>query len=195
MADQKTIPAGEAVAILQFEEGHYLDVKRVEVKPGKLSESISAFANTSGGEVYLGIAETEHRDGTKTREWEGFPDMEAANAHFQVLEGLGALGNHYTATFLNCEGRQGHVLHLTIPKTKDIIKASDGHPYIRRNAQNFRVETAEGIQRLRLDKGVVSFEDDTIPAHRQCGKYDRIHAGRNPASRAGGVARKPVSTG
>lgn len=162
MVDQKTIPAEEANAIRLFEEGHYLDVKRVEIKPGKLSESVSAFANTSGGEIFVGIAETELADGSKKREWIGFSDMEAANPFFQILEALGALGNHFAAEFLVCGGLPGLVLHLTIPKTKDIIKASDGYPYIRRNAQNFRVDSDDRLHRLRLDKGVVTFEDETL---------------------------------
>ena len=61
-----------------------------------------------------------------------------------------------------CEGRPGYLLHLTIPKSKDILKATDGFPYVRRNAQNFRVDTDEGLQRLRLDKGVITFEDETV---------------------------------
>lgn len=161
MPDLRNIPPDEAARVLQFQEGHYLDVKRVETKPAKLSETISAFANTSGGEVFLGVAEKSH-DSVKSRRWAGFPDMEAANAHIQVLEGMGALGNHYKATFLVSPGCAGHVLHLTVPKTKDILKATDGYPYVRQNAQNLRVDTNEALQRLRLDKGIVTFEDENV---------------------------------
>jgi ATP-dependent DNA helicase RecG len=161
MPDIKHISSEEAERIARLMESHYLDVKRVEIRPAKLSETISAFANTSGGEVFLGIAESNQAV-TKTRDWVGFSDIEAANAHIQVLEQMGALGNHYSATFLACDGLPGYVLHLTIPKTKPILLASDGHPYVRRNAQNFRVEGEEALQRLRLDKGVVTFEDETL---------------------------------
>ncbi|MGC1272047.1 MAG: ATP-binding protein [Croceibacterium sp.] len=162
MADLHTIPPEEADAILKFEESHYLGVKAIELKPAKMSRSVSAFANTAGGEIFIGIAETEQPDGSKLREWIGFPDMEAANAHFQVLEALGQLGNHFRAAFLRCEGKSGHVLHLTIPKTRDIINSSEGRPYKRSGAQNLPVDTEEGLQRLRLDKGVVTFEDETL---------------------------------
>jgi ATP-dependent DNA helicase RecG len=161
--ESKAIDAEEAERIIHLDEGHYLDVKRIELKPAKLSESVSAFANTSGGEIFLGVPEDDADDGTKVRSWAGFPDMEAANPHFQVLEGLGALGTHFTAVFLTCEGKPGHLLHLTVPKSKDIIKATDGRPFIRRNAQNLPVDSAEGLRRLELDKGVVSFEDETLP--------------------------------
>jgi len=161
MAELKTISSEEADQILQFEEGHFLDLKRVEIRPAKLTETISAFANTSGGEVFVGIAEDKSA-ARKVRRWAGFVDMEAANAHIQVLESMGALGNHYRAVFLKSSGRNGYVLHLTVPKRKDILKASDSFPYVRRNAQNLRVDTEDGLQRLRLDKGISTFEDETL---------------------------------
>lgn len=162
MADIKIIPLEEAETILKFDEGHYLDVKRIELRPAKMSQSVSAFANTAGGEIFLGIAETIQTGGAKLREWAGFPDMEAANAHFQVLEMLGQLGNHFKAVFLSCANKPGYILHLTVPKTKDIINSTEGRPYKRSGAQNLPVDTDEGLHRLRLDKGVVTFEDETL---------------------------------
>lgn len=162
MAEQRTIPSSEAGRLLLLEEGHYADVKRIEIKPAKLSESVSAFANTSGGELFIGIAEDKNPDGAKSRRWAGFKDLEAANPIMQVLERMAPLGNHYTAKFLSCEGREGYVLHLTVLKTKDILLSSDGSTFIRRNAQNLRIDTDEGLQRLKLDKGVVTFEDETV---------------------------------
>jgi ATP-dependent DNA helicase RecG len=161
MPTQKTIDDAEANKLLESEESHYLDVKRIEIKPSKLTESVSAFANAAGGELFIGIAE-DKKDGTTTHRWAGFPDFEAANAHIQVLDKMAALGTHYRAAFLSCIGRPGHVLHLTIFKTKDILKASDDLPYVRRNAQNIRIDTEEGLQRLKLDKGVTTFEDELV---------------------------------
>jgi ATP-dependent DNA helicase RecG len=158
MPDQQTISADGAERILRLEEGHYLDVKRIEIKPGKLSESISAFANASGGEIFVGVAE----DGARVRRWAGFPDMEAANAHIQVIDTMATLGNHYSARFLQCPDQSGQILHLTVLKTRDILKATDGFPYVRRNALNVRISNDDALQRLRLDKGIATFEDETV---------------------------------
>ena len=138
--DISDLDAEEVKAILEMTEGHYLDFKRKEIKPGKLSETISAFANASGGEVFLGVAQDDIGSSTAHR-WDGFHEPEAANAHIQALESLGALGNHYQANFLRSPSTGGLVLHLVIPKTKGILKATDGHAYVRRNAQNIRIDT------------------------------------------------------
>lgn len=157
------ITPDQANAILAIEEGHFHDIKAIEIGPAKLTQSISAFANTSGGEVHIGVDELE-TDGIKTRIWRGFADVEQSNAHLQVLEAMKPLGGHYEATFLRYTGHHGYVLHVEIPKSKDILKASDGHPYTRKGAQKLRVDTPEALHRLRLDKGIVSFEDEVVNA-------------------------------
>jgi len=166
MPDQKTTVPSEADKILKLEESHYLDLKAAEIKPAKLSETISAFANTSGGEIFVGIGEKK-QGLSRIRHWSGFPNLEAANAHIQILDSMGALGNHYRASFISVPGREdthpGHVLHLTIAKTREILRATDGHPYVRRNASNIRIDSEHGIERLKLDKGITTFEDEVVP--------------------------------
>jgi ATP-dependent DNA helicase RecG len=76
MFEQKTTVPAEAAKIMEMEESHYLDLKAVEIKPSKLSETISAFANTSGGEIFVGIGEKKQGDGSRARYWSGFPNME-----------------------------------------------------------------------------------------------------------------------
>lgn len=162
MVTTRGIDAAEVGRILALEEGHFLDVKRVEIKPSKLSESISAFANTAGGELFIGIGEGTSQD-RKTRFWNGFTNAEAANGLFAVIEGLTPLGGHYSASFLSTMDQPGLVLHLVVSKTRAVLHATDGHPYIRRNAQNLRVDSKDGLDRLKLDKGIISFEDETVP--------------------------------
>ena len=162
MPDVEKIDAPAASKVIWIEEGHYADVKRTAVKPGKLSESVSAFANASGGEIFLGIA--EDKSNLLSRSWEGFPTQEDANAHFQILENLNTTGNLFSSRFIYSHGQDGYVLHLTIPKSKGIVSATDGYAYVRNNAQNIRVDTDDKKRRLQLDKGVVSFEDESTRA-------------------------------
>jgi ATP-dependent DNA helicase RecG len=59
---------------LATEEGHFSDVKAIEIAPAKLTRTLSAFANADGGELFIGIEEKGKR---KQRSWRGFPDPEA----------------------------------------------------------------------------------------------------------------------
>lgn len=161
MVDKTQIDGDEAERLLVLEEGSYLDLKHSDIQPAKLSRSVSAFCNTSGGELFVGIGE-KTTGTTKQRFWAGFADMEAANAVLQVIEKMSPLGNHYKATFLSCDKFPGVVLHLIVFKTGGIIRSTDDTAYVRRGAQNLPVQGNEALRRLELDKGIVSFEDNTI---------------------------------
>jgi ATP-dependent DNA helicase RecG len=163
MVEQKQADRIEAMLIMEIAEGHFSDVKRVDIAPAKLSESISAFANASGGEIYVGIGE-ENIGNEKKRFWRGFATMEAANGIFQVLERMLPLGNHYHAMWLNTAEADlpGYVLHLVIDKTQEAISSSDGSFFVRRNSQNVRVVGDDALQRLKFDKGIASFEDTSV---------------------------------
>jgi ATP-dependent DNA helicase RecG len=51
---------------------------------------------------------------------------------------------------------------VIIHKSREIVTASDGTPYIRRGAQTLPVKTEQALERLKLDKGIESFERRTI---------------------------------
>lgn len=158
---EKTLDEAELSEILSIPESHFVDLKSKEIAPGKLTKTISAFANTGGGEVYIGIEEVEGEYG-KERIWNGFVDQEAANPIFQVLDQLTPLANNYVAEFISAVSVPGLVLHLTIFKTQEIVSATDMKTYVRRNAQSLPVSGEPALERLRYDKGVKSFEDEII---------------------------------
>src|ERR1035438_543309 len=147
--------------ILGFTEGHFLDLKAKEILPSKLTKSISAFANADGGELYIGIAESTTFG--IPHAWEGFANPEAANAHLQVFENLFPLGEDYLYSFLRHPKRTGVVLQVTVRKTKGIVKANDGLPYIRRGAQCLPVNSPAKLTLLERNKGITSFENELVP--------------------------------
>jgi ATP-dependent DNA helicase RecG len=147
--------------LLTLDEDHFCELKAIAIAPAKLTRTVSAFANSSGGDLYVGIAEDEV-SGVKTRSWSGFRDPEAANAHIQVIAAMLPLGSEYWCEFLRSPGSVGLVLHVTVQKTIQVCEASDGLPYIRQGAQNLPVRTAAERERLRLDKGVHSFESSPV---------------------------------
>lgn len=148
--------------VLALPEGHFHDLKSKDVMPTQLSRTMAAFANASGGEIYVGIDETTGPAGAKIRKWRGFADPEEANGHLQAFEQVFPLGSYYTATFLSHPGDIGLILQLQIFKSKDVCRALDGRVYVRRGAQNLPFVTEEQLARLRLDKGIASFEAETV---------------------------------
>jgi ATP-dependent DNA helicase RecG len=157
-----TIDEAQADLLTQIEEGQYSDVKATAVTPSKLSHSISAFANTDGGDLYIGIGEEMLGGNVKRREWAGFPDVEAANGHIQAFERVFPLGKDFQYEFLRCPTRKGVVLHVQVSRTRDVAKATDGKLYIRRGAQNLPQDTPEQVRRLEFTKGVISFEGHPV---------------------------------
>ncbi|MBB4125430.1 putative HTH transcriptional regulator [Xanthomonas translucens] len=149
--------------ILTLEEGHFHDLKSVEIKPSKLSESVSAFANASGGEIFVGIREEKVGE-TKARLWSGFDDIEAANPILQMLNQIAPLADFISTSFLACEGEKGLVLKIEILRNGSITKSTDGATYVRKGAQKLPVNSDEGLERLRLDKGISSYEDYKVQA-------------------------------
>jgi len=152
--------------ILGLEEGHFHDLKSIDISPAKLTKIISAFVNASGGELYIGIDE-EIVGNHKRRYWRGFSDAEAANGHIQCFEEFFPLGQYCTYTFLSCDGSDGYVLRAEVVKIRTIGRASNGMPYLRRGAQSLPVDTLEKLRRLQLDKGVVSYETETVDVNRE----------------------------
>jgi ATP-dependent DNA helicase RecG len=155
------ITGAERDRLLVLEEGHFSELKAKEIAPKKLAKTISAFANAAGGDLYIGIGETELL-GTKIRTWHGFADQEAANGHLQSLEALFPLGAEYSYEFLRAPGSTGLVLHITVQRTPQVSRTHDKKVYVRRGAQNIEIKGADALNRLRLDKGIESFEKQPV---------------------------------
>jgi ATP-dependent DNA helicase RecG len=157
----------QAQLLIQIGEGQFSEVKAKEIAPAKLTKTLSAFANSDGGDLYVGVAEAFIGGGVKQRSWEGFADVEAANGHIQSFERLFPLGTDFQYEFLSCATRQGLILHVQVNRTQAIMKADDAVPYIRRGAATFPVLTPESVRRLEYAKGVVSFENELVNASKE----------------------------
>lgn len=147
--------------ILETEENHFMDFKSIDISPAKLTRHIAAFANADGGELFVGVDEDKL---SAEHSWRGFSNQEAANAHLEVFERLFPLGQDFTYSFLTCPKQTGYLLHIEIHKTTDIKYSSDGKIYLRRGAQSLLQDASEEIERLKLNKGLTSFEIQTVDA-------------------------------
>ena len=90
------ISDAQAQKIIGTEEGQFADVKSVAISPANLTKTISAFANTDGGDLYIGIDEL---GSLKLRNWNGFTAPEDANGHLQIFEKLFTSRNRFSIRF------------------------------------------------------------------------------------------------
>lgn len=149
----------EAEKLLLVQEGHFSDIKSFRIAPGKLTRTLSAFANADGGELLVGI---EDGKGIAPHSWSGFPRVEDANGHVQAMEDLFPLGQFVAYDFLASEAHPGLVLRVTVLKTPDVKLASNATPYVRRGAQNIPYDSPEMVERLERAKGITSYERATL---------------------------------
>lgn len=156
--DIQTIDSDEVTKILRIEEGHFAELKAIDIRPAKLTKTISAFANAEGGELFIGVSE----DSAGHRSWAGFVNQEAANGHIQALEEFFPLGSGFEYMFLSNSENAGLVLRVDVSKTAHIGSASDGSVYVRRGAQSLKITSDEALDRLRRNKGIVSFETELV---------------------------------
>jgi ATP-dependent DNA helicase RecG len=159
--DVLRITADQADRITAYPEGHFCELKSIHARLSRLTTTIAAFANADGGELFVGIDED---DKSKPRMWRGFPDQEAANGHVQAFEALFPLSGDFQYSFISCDEKQGLILKLDIQKTRDIRRAGDGTPYVRRGPQNLPVTTREQFRQLEYVKGLASFETEPVDA-------------------------------
>ena len=156
--EKKIVSENDINELIELQESWLIEIKGKELKPNKLTRTLSAFANTNGGDIYLGLS---HKDDDKTKYyWDGFIDEEAMNNYITVIENTFSSYEDYSIeTYTHYENKTC-LLHITVHKTNRIVYASDKIAYVRHSVQNLPCDTDEKLLRLRLDKGLASFEDD-----------------------------------
>lgn len=99
-------------------EGWYVEYKREILSPKGLAKSISAFANTYGGWLFFGIAET--RDSTsKSIEFSG---IDSANVEVFIDQIRQAVASHLNPTpFFEVKRLDGPCQSIGLPKDKSVI--------------------------------------------------------------------------
>ncbi len=153
------VSAEEINKILSISEGHFTDLKAIDIKPAKLTRTLSAFANAEGGEIYIGIAEDQTR---QIRTWCGFESEENANAHIAIVDEFFPIGADSQMCFLSSNSNNGFVVKVEIHKSRAIKQASDSIVYVRRGAQNLPLTDQTRLEILRRDKGISSYETEPV---------------------------------
>jgi len=150
---ERAYPSSVATLLSEM-ESQRLDFKSKRIDPAKLSRSLVAFANSDGGEIYVGIENDKN--------WDGFGQPEEANAIADIISNIFPLGDFVKPIFIGCDGYQGLVLKLEIARTPDVKRDTKGDVYVRFGAQNLVKRDLASIRQLEYAKGVFSYEDVSV---------------------------------
>jgi ATP-dependent DNA helicase RecG len=147
----------EANNLLELSEDHFNDVKSKRIKPSKLQETFVAFANSDGGDLYVGI-EDKSETGERIV---GFTTQEEANAAISVLlEETKPAVENVLVEFLEVSGK-GLILHFGIPKSPKVHYTASGDCHIRINAEKRKI-TGERVTQLGYSKGAEPYERKAV---------------------------------
>ncbi len=140
--------------ILAIEEDHFHDLKSKGIKPAKLQTHFVAFANSDGGDIYVGV-EDKKVIGERIV---GFNSIEEANNVIKVLiEETSPSVENVDIEIINFS-EKGYVVYINIPKSPKLHYTSDGKCYVRLNARTSDIK-GEKITQLLYSKGLYSYEN------------------------------------
>jgi ATP-dependent DNA helicase RecG len=143
--------------LLESQEDHFLDFKSSKIFPNKLQESFVSFANSDGGDLWVGI-EDKKSNGERIS---GFASKEDANNIITtLLEQTKPAVENVDTEFIDF-GNRGFVLHFSIPKSPKVHYCSNGDCYIRINASKNKI-SGEKVTQLCYAKGSLPYEKQPV---------------------------------
>lgn len=147
----------ELQLLLDRNEDHFNDFKSKRILPAKLQETLVAFANADGGDLYVGI---EDKQVTGERVV-GFSEPEEANdIVVTLLQGTSPVVENVSWEFFDTEDK-GLILHFAIPKSPKVHYTSGGECFVRVNAQKLKIK-GEKITQLGYSKGAELYEKKAV---------------------------------
>jgi ATP-dependent DNA helicase RecG len=149
----REVAQDELTTLLQLDEDHFNDVKSKLIAPATLQRSFVAFANSDGGDLYIGIKDKKET-GNRI---DGFSTQEEANGIIStLLEETDPAVENVSIEFLKAPSAE-LILHVAIPKSTKVHYTASGDCYIRINASKRKIK-GERITRLAYSKGTEPYE-------------------------------------
>lgn len=142
--NKRTATIGEDKKLFIKQEDHFLDFKSKLIAPARLQECFVAFANTDGGELYIGIEDEK----CKVERVNGFSKIEDANDILETLleQTIPAVEN-LDIEYIDFEDK-GYVLHIFIPKSSKVHFTAQNKCFIRVNANKKEIKEKNTIIRI-----------------------------------------------
>jgi ATP-dependent DNA helicase RecG len=142
--------------LLRLQEDHFVDLKSRRAVPRDLQKHLVAFANTDGGDLYVGV-EDPRTHGPRII---GYQKPEDANDVIHALSDVTPTVDGVDFEFLQFKPG-GLVLHIAVPKSPKVHYTADNECYIRRNASTQKIK-GDQIARLSYAKGSFSYENQPV---------------------------------
>ncbi|KPY32569.1 hypothetical protein ALO52_200251 [Pseudomonas syringae pv. primulae] len=156
MFSKDFLGASELLSLLERRESHYLDFKGKGISGRDLQRHIVGFANADGGEVYIGISESE-----KGYLAEGFDCIEGANQLIQAsLVDINPSVEGMVIDFLEIDP-SNFLVRIVIPKSPKVHYTSSGDCFVRLSAQTQKIK-GDQIASLAYAKGFYKFEERPV---------------------------------
>ncbi|WP_346007690.1 ATP-binding protein [Janibacter terrae] len=161
--DLRELGGREARSLLREDEGTFLDFKGTDISGRKVQQVASSFANSDGGEFYVGIR--DKKDASGDSRWSGFKDQESANFVFSSLTREIQPAVPYQYEWLICpEINDSLVLRVQVFKSDDVHDTADKKTYVRKGASSIPID-APARTALELSKGVRSYESQLLKSY------------------------------
>lgn len=153
----REISEADVLCLSSQPEGHFYDRKAAQIRGAKLQKIVCAFANSDGGDVYVGIADDKDVQDPAKR-WSGASSMEEYNQLIQSALEIKP-SPPISMEFLRSALRPNYVLRIQVDKSQSVHQTADGTVYERKGAQSLPIKEAERITALGFAKGASSYED------------------------------------
>jgi len=147
---------------LDTQEWQTFECKRAAVQPGRLLETVVAFANTDGGFFVVGLEDPRKAQGEKRLV--GISENPDNVSEFLKLIGKEIepplrLWGKFDLEIINTRKNKDTLLVVNIKKSNEVHSLKKGDTFVRRGRQNVKIGSQEIIH-LQYEKGSVRFEDE-----------------------------------
>ena len=147
---------------LDTQEWQTFECKRAAVQPGKLLETVVAFANTDGGFLVIGLEDPRKAQGEKRLAGiSENPDNVSESLKLiekEIVPPL-RLWSKFELEIINTQKVKDTLLVINIKKSNEVHSLKKGDTFVRRGRQNVKIGSQE-IMHLQYEKGSIRFEDE-----------------------------------
>lgn len=157
---QQPIATNDVILFSTLRENQYFDRKSARKDDKEIAKHISAFANSAGGKLVIGIEDNGEVTGFKRN---GARDIEKFERAALTTCTPTPIVRKDRIPVVNSSGEEGFVLVLDVDASTNhsVARVSDGEVFLRQDDKSVRL-SREQVFALEYDKGQRIFEDELV---------------------------------